>query len=348
MEARDRVIGPIASGAVSEPEATVVDSGNLIRKLVLFERVIVESIGLQEFPLLVQKFSYDGVRKLMESRRLRVLADALTIGQIAQFPMETRAPHPPDCYEFAAVRIHDHKEYVHNAMQVVNGIGGLGEKQSRKLRGLIADSLVTLADDRGQLAVAQLNSDLKANLPILRLSVAVATKREFDKQVPPEDIVLTPELVKDNVWRVTSNLATIGDLDGNNVLRAIERGLLGVGGLNLRLEAMQSHDAISGFRHDELPLMEEKFEQLVRDCFEDAQLERFDRVIELVGLPDVDPDPAVQDVDMPRLLEIMSGAEVREFRQWLRATDHATDEEIAAAIHPAEPVKPGETLRVRI
>jgi hypothetical protein len=43
---------------------------------------------------------------------------------------------------------------------------------------------------------------------------------------------------------------------------------------------------------------------------------------------------AVQDVDMAALLEITSGQEVRDFRQWLRTTDGLNDQEIEDLVRP--------------
>jgi hypothetical protein len=54
MDARDRVIGPIATVTERDgngiPLATAVDFGSLVRKLVLCEQIIVQSQQVSELP----------------------------------------------------------------------------------------------------------------------------------------------------------------------------------------------------------------------------------------------------------------------------------------------------------
>lgn len=76
MEIRERVIGPIAyvetaaDSNTPEDELTRVDFGNLVRKLILFDRVLVELGSLGEVSLLVRKFGFAGVRDLLASGRI--------------------------------------------------------------------------------------------------------------------------------------------------------------------------------------------------------------------------------------------------------------------------------------
>jgi len=63
MDPRERQLGPIAS-LDEEIDTVKVDFGDLIRKLVLSDDVILQSIRLKELPLLVQKFGYEGMKEL--------------------------------------------------------------------------------------------------------------------------------------------------------------------------------------------------------------------------------------------------------------------------------------------
>jgi hypothetical protein len=75
METRDRVLAPIATvsarDANGSPTDVAVGFGALVRRLVVSEQLIIRSIGLQELPLLIAKFGYDGVKELLESGRVR-------------------------------------------------------------------------------------------------------------------------------------------------------------------------------------------------------------------------------------------------------------------------------------
>ena len=335
MELRDRLIGPVASLAADHETATV-DFGDLVRKLALFDEVILESIRLKEFPLFVQKFGYAAVKELLESGRMLIHCDALTIGQIGQTTiLESRARKgalPFGSYSFAVVKTHDHRNYIHENLQPINDVPGLSDKQARGLRKLVAERVVTPPPESGQQAMAQFERDLEMNVPNLKASIAVVSAREFGKQIDPHAFDLRVERIDAEDFKTETNLGEILRLDAGEVHKAVELGLLGVGGLNQRLEYMERYRAMTGFRADELPLFEDKLSFLARQLDPDAQAERFERVLELADLPDVDPDPNTRDVDLSRLLEILGSDEAREFRTWLRGLDSLDDAEVACEI----------------
>jgi hypothetical protein len=97
---------------------------------------------------------------------------------------------------------------------------------------------------------------------------------------------------------------------------------------------MKTFNALTGFPESDLPLFDEKYAFLMRQLDPEAHLGRFDRVREIAGLPDVDPDPNVDDVDLAQLLEITAGPEVEEFRRWLRGIDSSSDEDLENMLHP--------------
>lgn len=119
----------------------------------------------------------------------------------------------------------------------------------------------------------------------------------------------------------------LGDVETDKV---IEQALLAIAGLNKRLEEMQSYNALAGFRSDEYSLLDQKLHFIVDQVDPRKQEERFDRVIELAGLPD--PETAEGAVDVKRLLEVRDSEICREFRQWLRTLDQASDQEIEAQL----------------
>jgi hypothetical protein len=63
VELRDRFLGPIAREAGEGIDGpAIVDFGDLVRKLVLFDEIIVESHNLKEFGPIAQKFGYEGTK----------------------------------------------------------------------------------------------------------------------------------------------------------------------------------------------------------------------------------------------------------------------------------------------
>jgi hypothetical protein len=336
MDLRDRLVGPVASIADPERDELAVDFGDLIRKLILSERFILQSHRLREIPLLVRKFGYNGVVELLRSGRMHILLDALSVGSIGHITGDLRqgkTPLPLGSYSFGVVRLQSTPQTVHKDLEPINAIPGLADKQSKKLRRLVAERLAVLPETRGGRTIDAFHKDLEANAPILRTSVALALRREYGRSVNPNDFELRIDRVDEDDWHTETDLGTKTRLTDERVHKVVERGLLGVGGLNVRLEYMQIFNAVAGFQIDELPLMEDKLGFLARQLDPDAQLDRFERVIELAGLPDADPDPNVQDVDMIRLLEVLRDERTVTFRQWLRGIDSLEDSEVQAEIH---------------
>jgi hypothetical protein len=336
MDPRDRHFGPIAS-INQETDVVTVDFGDLVRKLVLSEQVILESIRLKELPLLVQKFGFDGIKELLTSGRLRIHCDALTVGQTGQtLALESRARKgllPLGSYSFSVVRIADRKEYIHQNLQPINDSPTLKGKQAQKLRKVVAGSLVTPPESAGKQTMAQLERDLENNVPLLKTSVSIAVRNHFGREIHAKDFELRVERIDADDWHTETNLGERVGLDAETTHKAVELGLLGVGGFNQRLEYMESYAAMTGFKAGELPIMEEKLGFLARQLDPEAQQERFQRVIELVGLPDVDANAEVQDVDIGRLLEIVAGDEAQAFRRWLRGIDSLDNAAVEAEIH---------------
>lgn len=154
MNPRSRLLGSIASGG-TEHEPPAVDFGDLIRKLLVADQVIIESNFLGEFPLLAEKFGYDGLSELLRSRRLRVHCEALTMGEIGavQFQSGDRAePLPQGSYAFSSVQMADRTTHIHNWLQPINNVPGVDSKKTQKLRRLVGEAIITPPADSGNRA----------------------------------------------------------------------------------------------------------------------------------------------------------------------------------------------------
>lgn len=173
----------------------------------------------------------------------------------------------------------------------------------------------------------------------------MAVHRKYGTVLQPKDFALDMVQIADADWRAETDLSARLGVGEQELHDVVGNGLSAACMVNLRLDVMQSLSAISGFQPDgELPLLEEKFAAIARQLDPEVNEDRFVRVREIAGLPAVDPDPGVHDVDLPRLLEITSGSEAREFRTWIRAVDALSDQELADAFHPIRDAL-GEAVR---
>lgn len=338
LEPRDRFIGSIAGEPGSDPEdPAVVDFGDLVRKLILFDELIIESHNLKEFAPLTQKFGYDGLKALLESGRVRFLSDMTFIVDFSQAPMPHRTGFLPlGSYAINATPATPPRDFRSRQLQKIDAVPGLTFKQARKLRELAGRRIMPVPQDAIKNANVQISQDFAANLPILRTSLALALKRSHQLDISASALELRLADLGHNEWHAETNLAQLTDLTPKQLHDVTGQGLSGGAGIDLRLALMQSFRALTGFQVNDLPLFEEKAAIVFDQVNPDLQGRRFDRVYEVAGLPDVSSDLNVQDVDMDKLLEITEGAEVRDFRQWLRTSDAINDDELAEIMHPVK------------
>ena len=91
VDLRQRLIAPFAT--VSHPGDIIsVDLAGFVLRLILFEKYIVQSVRLREFPQLLQAFGFPAVHELLTSGAINIRCEALTVGQVGQLAiLEPRA-----------------------------------------------------------------------------------------------------------------------------------------------------------------------------------------------------------------------------------------------------------------
>ena len=296
----------------------VVDTAKLLRYLLLFDEVIVQSIRLREFSVLASVFGSQGLTALLRSGGIRVLCDAVTIGQTGQSDIGGRTnPLPLGSYSFRWVREADRKTYLHECFQNVKSSRGLTYKESKRLKHELAARLVEPVDTVPKEMEEQLLADLRSSVPHLSTALSVELRRNHGISARPSELRLNVHEVCERDFHVESNLRHLTSLDELARHRAIERALLAVGGLNQRLAEMNGYNALTDFWYQDLPVLGSKFRYL-----RELGPERHDRalatVLALPGLPDLTEALSRGQVDIERFLEIRQSADGEEFRRWFR------------------------------
>ncbi len=97
---------------------------------------------------------------------------------------------------------------------------------------------------------------------------------------------------------------------------------------NKKIEQMKRHNALATFNEDDLPLLDDKLDFLIREVNPEAQRDRLRRVLTITGMPDIERAAGDGSLKIPRLLEVRESRECREFREWLSSVDSASDRDI--------------------
>lgn len=257
---RSRFLGRIAGEPGSDPDdSAVVDFGDLIRKLILFDEVVIESHNLKEFAPLAQKFGYHGVKALLESGRVRFIKDLPLVAEFGQAPMPHRRNFlPPGTYSIYPVWAKPPREFLSKQLHKVDAVPDLTAKQAQKVRQLAGECLLPSDDAMTQTAHEQTSRDFETNPLTLRTSIALCLKRQFQLELDPAVIALRLEPLGHNEWRADTNLADLTSLTAKQLHDVVGQGLSGAAGLNVRVALMHRFSALSSFQVNDLPLFEQK------------------------------------------------------------------------------------------
>jgi hypothetical protein len=330
---RDRLLAPCLVGWPDDIDSLAIDLGAIVTRLLLFERYVIDSVRLKEIAPLVNTVGIKAVEALLEAGCVEINCDARTVGQTGQLAVleerQQRGVLPPRCYSFSLLSVSDREEYLHSCLQEMQPHLDLPLKKVIELKRKLLDRITVVPDALGSATMTQLGQDLANNRDVCRVSLLHHLRQEEHRDLTLADIECSLDEIAEGDFRARTNLETLGYADEQSEHRIVERALLAVGGLNLRLERMEALAVVSGFRQEELPIFDSKLDYLARQLDPDVQVERFHRIVELAGLPDPGTVVDAGDViDVDKLLKVRELDECREFRAWLRGIDSDTDKEL--------------------
>jgi hypothetical protein len=315
-----------------------IDLGALIRRLILFDKYILDSIRFKEFPYFIRTFGYNGTIALLESGLVDIAygidKSPANLGQHAELRLSRGKPVLPlGSYSFWYLS-HFNEEILHDSIGNLHTIEGLTTRQRNRLEDAVLASLLHPPDNAGELAISYFQDDARSNAPIIALAVAQVLSARLGTTINPEDLSIRVHEIARGDYRVDSNLMQRFGLDRRSMHAVIERALLAVARVNQRFEEMNRYSALSGSRPGDLPLFVGKFKFAVEHYSSEGQEAEFQRLITVNSLPDLDPQEPEQYVDIPRLIAITQTDECREFRHWLKTVHGAADEEIERQYRP--------------
>jgi len=339
MSSTNRLLGPCATFS-GGAETIRVDVGAVVRRLLLFDTYILDSSRLLEIPRLLEAFGPDGFVNLLQSVALKIQCQILTIGvgDSATIGGRPAKPLPPGFVSLAMLR--PHSDYLHLALQGVQQAINLPLKQTIKIKKAIVDSVENSPEEAGAESFATTLVDL-ANPSLLKTAVAHAAREAARIQVPAPALDVRVESVGKASFRIESNLRKLANLEEQQAHRILVSAVLGIAGANSRIAAMKAHRCLTGVMDEDATFFAEKLAFLWKDIAPQEQEARFDRVIELVGLPDVSTKAETHSVDTDRLLKAREARECAEFRDWLHHLHDLPDHEVVERVRGIKAIMDG-------
>jgi hypothetical protein len=325
LDVTRRVMG---ASAVRSTEGNVidVDLSGLIRRLLLFDKYVLVSVRLGEFPLLARKLGYEGLRDLLAAKLIEVRCECVQLAQMGHAELFGDQRLPLFTYRFNWVDAHDKPKYIHDCLHGLHGTPGLQNKQVIKLKGAIASAIRPLPAELRSELFPQFQHELLHNEKLVTAAIQMELRRRLIVS-PPFRLAVHQE--GEDIFRVETDLhhrVRIADAEAH---RIVEVALLAVAGLTQSIGEMKFYSALSGYREEELPLFRHKLDFIAEGTSSQPRERSFQRVMDIIGLPEFSTDNAI---NVDKLLKVRESTEAREFRDWLGSIGKADEKEIKGRV----------------
>jgi hypothetical protein len=310
---------------------TAMDIGSILRRLLLFETVILYSNRLQEIPALVNALGYDQTLELLGSGILRIHCHQLLVTQTGQagIARSNQKPLLPlGSYCITTFQTADQKLYVRRCFKEIEAALSLPIKKFIKLKQATVAQLETPPTEIIGDTISQSRRDILYNPELVRKALTYELQKQLStsENLPNFKLGIVP--IDEEDFRVEGNIQEVFLFEDLQTHKVIELALLSIGGINLRIAEMKGFNALSGFQEGHLPLFDDKLSFLTNSFDPEIPEKRFGRIVKLLSLPDFTGIGTEYKLNMDKFLKVRSSQECQLFRSWLSNIDKATDAEI--------------------
>lgn len=322
MSFRQSVFGEVA--VYSDQGSSVVDVGLLVRRLILFDKVVIKSALLREIPAFVRAFGTSGFTRLLDTGLVKLSCELTTV--ITDVNRNGVSHVPLHHFSFGIADLADRDKSLKSALRCLQSISGLKNLERASMEETILRSLVRPPSSYGQSLLDQIDADLRTNTPAFKAAVRRRLIAELGTPaLPIADIPIEVEETTKRVFYVKNTLSASFGISLEKAHLVLHGAVTAMANLNQRLANMEAYSAITGFLDSESTLLFGKLAGIIAPLNPNRAEEQFERVIEITDVPDFRPG---QKVDVDLLLKIRESAECREFREWLSTLEDVSDAEI--------------------
>lgn len=333
MDIRKRIHGPCGARLPTMNEMDF-DIGLFLRRLLLFDTYILDTMRFMEFPHLVKFLGYDAVLEILKSDFFKIDCNPTALAEVSQLKASKSPRRKGETklgsFSFANAYSANRKDYISDCLNCISSIEGITFKEKKRLKRQLVDSLVPIPGNFGSEAILNFRRDVIDNHPVVKSAIVCQIKKERNLIIGEDDFNLyfsRSNEIEDE-FNSETNLDEIIKSDKAAVHNILQGALLGAGRLNYRIENMKNHNALSGFKDEDLPLFEKKLSFLERLISPNTPQEQFQRVITIADLPDFSDIKHGARLNIDKFIKVRASKECNEFRDWLSTIETTTDKEI--------------------
>jgi hypothetical protein len=323
MNIRQTVLGEI--GIRDGLNVSSIDVDGLLRRLLLFDSVVIKSVRLREVPFLVRAFGKDGLRQLLDSGIVKITCEMS--GIISPLAKNGVRALPPWTFTFGNAQITGREGILRTELRRLQGVPGLKDEEREVLENLVLAKLVRPPEEHNQQLLSQFESDLRAQTPALEIALRQHLEKDFGGNLPPFEVRV--EESEPRVFYIANDLPRIFGISEERAQTFLTGAVNAVAHLNHRIAEMAAYSAITGFADAEAPLLFGKLWGIVKPLNPEVAEKQFARIATIANFPTFVPG---KRVDIDRLLAARDSAELREFRDWISTLESLTDDQVREMI----------------
>jgi len=328
MEISKRLLAPIYKIENQNPQ---IDLDAFVKRFLLFDHYILDSVRLREIPLLIETFSLNGFLSLLESGILSISCLQLNTGSLGPSLFIDNSPpnkiRPPFNYSLGTISFAEPLNQINEFVDQIIPALNLHGRQSIQLRKALFSVTKYQLDDDGKSSVDATTNELLIMPSLLAHACSISAKRQLGVTINPSNIEVIPQQLSPNDIKVKSNLMKdfgICQLDAHKI---IEGGILAIAKRNDRINQMKFFSCLTGFSDEDLPIFGKRLDFLAKSLDPENTEKQFQRVIEIRGLPAILPNSHLS-LDAKELIKLHESHECLQFRRWLSESTNMTDKEI--------------------
>jgi hypothetical protein len=344
-----------------ESDAMTLLPDVLATNLLLFDKFIMVSCLLKEFPLMIDQFGLSSTIDLLKSDALTINCDPSQIVMIGSTDEAVRKGRLFD-YDVAIIRTPDHREYMDSCFKdilkkvrfkSIDDFIMLKTAILRRLdRGARSEDLLTRPESKASRALV---SHLENNFPTIKRAVISQLNELGKTNISPKDFSLVIHRIEQDKFKAETNIKDVfrlSDLDSHDV---IQKAILSLGSAKQTFAYMAEYSAICSLNDRELTLFDEELRFYAEASAPGKIISQLNRVLDIKGFPNFQTIAETGDLRLDRILELRETREIREFRAWLSGIALASEKEIKEQLESTInhigtflPTKKGKSLKILV
>jgi hypothetical protein len=331
MNSKIGIYTPIAVASPGEEIEVLI--GHFLQCLFLFDVVCIDSIRLKEVPRLIEILGYKNFRLLIENHSVEFYCDPCTTINLNETRGAKRKLEGGFAFKTGAIDIADRKLYIHHCLTSLLPVANqLKKREYQSFKLLMAENIHQRPRGKvGGNEAAMLNEDLEKHHFLVENTIKRKAKNKFQELSPTSinQIEISIEKRGEDNYAIANNLIKIiPSLTPEIEFDLLNRSILEIAGLEKALFLRRELGMPVQIEEKQSDLIEWKCRDLARFVTGDRKIEKFQKILQVKGLPLFEDALKTGQLNIDKFLDIRKSDEALAFRQMFFSDENIDPEEL--------------------